>query len=58
MWEIHLAAIHLQEWIIIYQNNFEYLAEINVVVSIIIKISRKCNWTNESQIHNIRENIF
>ena len=30
----------------------------NVLVSIIIKILRECNITNESQIHNIHENIF
>ena len=56
--KIHFATIHLQEWLVIYQNNFEYLAEINVLVSIIIKISRECNLTNESRIHNIRKNIF
>ena len=44
--------------IVIYQDNFEYLAAINVLVSGIIKISREFNLTNESQIHNIRENIF
>ena len=54
----HLVRIHLQEWILIYQDNFEYFAEINVLVSIIFKISRECNLTNESQIHNICENIF
>ena len=41
-----------------YQNNVEYFAEINVLVSIIIKISREFNLTNESQIHNICKNIF
>ena len=50
----HLVMIHLQERIFTYQDNFE----INVLVSIIFKISRKCNLTNENQIHNIRENIF
>ena len=30
--------------------------ELNVVVSIIFKILRECNWTNESQILDIREN--
>ena len=54
----HLVTIHLQEWIGIYQDNFEHLAEINVLVSIIIKISRECDLTNESQIHNIREHVF
>ena len=49
--------MHLQEWIVIYQDNFEYLAEINVLVSIIINISRECNFTNEWQIHNI-QNCF
>ena len=56
--KIHLTTIHLQEGIVIYHNNFEYLAEINVLVSITIKISRELSLTNESQIHNIRENIF
>ena len=32
--------------------------EINVLASIIFKISRECKLTNESQIRNIRENIF
>ena len=36
----------------------EYFAEINVLVSVISKISRECNMTNERQIHNISENIF
>ena len=54
----HLVRIHLQEWILIYADNFEYFAEIKVLVSIIFKISRECNLTNESQIHNICENIF
>ena len=45
-------------WIVIYHDDFEYLAAINVLVSNIIKISREFNLTNESQIHNIRENIF
>ena len=45
-------------WIVIYQDDFEYLAAINVLVSNIIKISREFNLTNENQIHNIRENIF
>ena len=36
----------------------EYFAEINVLVSVISKISRECNMTNERQIHNICENIF
>ena len=56
--KILLVAIHLQEWLFISQYNFEYLTEINVLVSIFFKISRECNLTNESQIHNIRENIF
>ena len=30
----------------------------NVLVSVIFKNSRECNLTNESQIHNISENIF
>ena len=54
----HLVRIHLQEWILIYQENFEYFAKINVLVWIIFKISRECNLTNESQIHGICENIF
>ena len=54
----HLVRIHLQELIFIYQNNFEYLTEINVLVSIIFKILRECYSINESQIRNIRENIF
>ena len=54
----HLVRIHLQEWILIYQDNFEYFAEINVIVSIIFKILRECNLTNKSQIYNIYENIF
>ena len=54
----HLVRIHLQEWILIYQDNFEYFAEINVLVSIIFKISREFNLANKSQIHNICENIF
>ena len=56
--EINLATIHLQEWIAFFRDNFEYLTEINDLISIIIKISRECNLTNESQILNIRENIF
>ena len=56
--KINLATIHLQESTVICKDNFEYLAEINVLVSIIIKISRECNFTNASQIYNIRENIF
>ena len=52
----HFAMIHLQECIVIYQNNFEQLAEVNI--SIIIKISRKYNLTNENQFQNVRENIF
>ena len=54
----HLVKIYLQEWILIYQDNFEYFAEINVLVSIVFKMSRECNLTNESQIYNICENIF
>ena len=54
----HLVRIHLQEWIFIYQDNIEYFAEINVLISVIPKISRECNMTNERQIHNICENIF
>ena len=38
------------------QDNFEYLAD--VLVSIIIKISRENNLTNESQIHDIRGNAL
>ena len=53
-----LVRIHLQEWILIYQDNFEYFAEINVIVSIIFKILRECNLTNESQIYDICKNIF
>ena len=53
----HLVTTYFQEWIFIYQDNFEYFAEINVLVSIIFKISRKYDLTNESQIHNICENI-
>ena len=48
----HLVRIHFQEWILIYQDNFEYFAEINIIVSIIFKILRDCNLTNESQICN------
>ena len=33
----HLVWIHLREWILIYQDNFEYFTEINVIVSIIFK---------------------
>ena len=54
----HLVRIHLQEWIFIYQDDFEYFTEINVHVSIFFKISREFNLTNERQIHNICENIF
>ena len=54
--ETHFAMMHLQECIVIYQNNFEQLAEVNI--SIIIKISRKYNLTNENQFQNVRENIF
>ena len=50
--------MNLQEWIVIYQDNFEYLAEINNLISIIIKTSGEYNLINESQIQNIRENIF
>ena len=32
--------------------------ELNVVVSIIFKILRECNWTNKRQILDIRENNF
>ena len=49
--------MNLQEWIVIYQDDFEHLAEINILVSIIIKISRECNLANANQIHNIREKI-
>ena len=52
--KIDLVTIHLQEWIFTYQDNFE----INVLVSVIFKISRECNLTDEIQIHNIRENRF
>ena len=41
----HLVRIYLQELIFIYQDNFEYFAEINVLVSVIFKISRECNLT-------------
>ena len=41
---IHLVTINLLKLTIIYQDNFEYLAEINVLVSIIIKISKECNF--------------
>ena len=60
MWEnsSHYRCIYRNESSFISQNNFKYLAEINVLVSIIIKISRECNSNNESQIHNICENIF
>ena len=54
----HLVRIHSQEWIFTYQDNFEYFAEINVLVSIFFKNSRECNFTNESQIQNICKNIF
>ena len=54
----HLVATYFQELIFIYQDNFEYFAEINVLLSIIFKISGEYNLTNESQIHNICENIF
>ena len=54
----HLVRIHLKELILIYQDNFEYFAEINVIVSIIFKILREYNLSNESQICNISENIF
>ena len=43
-----LVRIYLQEWILFYQDNFEYFAGINVLVSVIFKISRECNLTNES----------
>ena len=36
----HLVRIYLPEWIFIYQDNFEYMVEINVLVSIVFKISR------------------
>ena len=52
--KIDLGTIHLQELIFTYQDNFE----INVLVSVIFKISRECNLTDEIQIHNIRENRF
>ena len=55
--KIHLAPMNLQEWIVIYQDDFEHLPEVNVLVSIIIKISKECNLTNANQIHNIREKI-
>ena len=41
-----------------YQDNFEHLADLNVLVSIIFKISRENNLTSESQIHDTRENIL
>ena len=50
--------IYLQQWIAIYPDNFWYSAGINALVLIVIKILRECNMTSESQIHNIRENIF
>ena len=50
----YLATIHLQEWIFTYQDDFE----INVLVSVIFKISRECNLTDESQIQDIHENGF
>ena len=53
-----LVRIHLQERIFIYQDNFEYLAGVKILVSIIFKISRECNLTNESQIHNSRKIFF
>ena len=56
--KMHLATIRLQELIAIYQDNFEYLVEISILASIIIKILRECNLTIKSQIHNIHENIF
>ena len=43
----HLVRIHMQECIFIYEDNFKYFAEINVLISIIFKISRGCNLTNE-----------
>ena len=52
--KIDLVTIHLQEWIFTYQDNFE----INALVSVIFKISRECNLTDEIQIHNMRENRF
>ena len=54
----HLVWIHFQESVFIYQDNFELLIKVNVPVSIIFKISRECNLTNERQIRHIRENIF
>ena len=50
--------MHLQELVLIYQDSFENFAEINVIVSIIFKILREYNLSNESQIYNISENIF
>ena len=41
-----------------YQDNFEHLADLNFLVSIIFKVSRENNLTNESQIQDIRGNIF
>ena len=52
--KIHLVTIHLQEWI--FKLNFNF--KINALVSIIFKISRECNLTNKSQIHDIREIFF
>ena len=40
-----------------YQDNFEHLADLNDL-SVIFKISRENNLTNESQIHDIHGNIF
>ena len=41
-----------------YQDNFDYLADLNVLASIIFKISRENKLSNESQIHDIHGNIF
>ena len=56
--KIRLATINLLEWIVIYQNNFEFLVKIIVLVSINERILRECTWTNESQTHKNHENIF
>ena len=55
--KICLATMHLQERILFIRIILN-MAEIYVFISIIIKISRECNLSNESLIHNIRENIF
>ena len=56
--KIYLITVHLQKFIFIFSGNSEYLAEINVFVSVIFKISTEFNLANGSQIHNIHEKSF